>query len=228
MAREFRFGGAGGWNVLGSVNTKPGTVGFGFTARMSDVNLRAFMKDMKERFPQEMQQIITQSLGMGMRWAREDGDDFFKETGARPYRIIADSLRMKVLDDGDAGGRVFTSPEGTGPKGSRGVKLAHLFSQDIPPWDYGFDFNKQNKPLIVDSSNFKGAKPGLFLLSPPDKKFPGIGFGKASYGNLKKYNWPDRMQPYTEYILERKLREWINSTFKVKGTVPMRDIGSGY
>ena len=228
MAREFRFGGKGGWNVVGSSNMQSGSVGFGFTARMSDFQLRAFMQDIKERFPKEMQQIITQSLGQGMRWAREDGEDKFKQTGAKPYQIIADSLRMKVLDDGDAGGRVFTSPEGTGPIGSRGAKLAHLFSQDVAPWDYGFDFNREGKPFVVDSSQFKSTiKPGLFLLEDPSKRFPGIGASRASYGGLVKYAWPDDMKYYTEYVLEKKLREWINSTFKVKGTVPMKNMG-GY
>ena len=226
MARDFRFGGAGGWKVLGSINTGKGSAAFGFTARMSDINLRAFMQDIKERFPREMQQIITQSLGQGMRWAREDGEDKAKLTGATTYSIIADSLRMKVLNEGDAGGRVFTSPEGTGPTGSRGVKLAHLFSQDIAPWDYGFDFNREGKPLIVDSSQFKSKiKPGLFLLDDPNKQFPGIGYTRASYGKLVKYAWPDDMQYYTEYVLEQKLREWINNTFKTKGTVPMKNMG---
>ena len=228
MARNFRFGGAGGWNVVGSASTKPGTTGFGFTARMSDVQLRAFMQDIKERFPKEIQQIITQSLGKGMRWAREEGNDLFKRTKARPYQIIADSLHMKVLDEGDAGGRVFTSPEGTGPVGSRGAKLAHLFSQDIAPWDYGFDFNAQGKPMIVDSSSFKSkVKPGLFLMEDPNKQFPGIGMKRASGGNLPKYNWADDMQYYTEYILEQNLRAWIKSAFNTQGTVPMKNMG-GY
>jgi len=228
MARDFRFGGSGGWNAVGSVNTKSGSAGFGFTARMSDMQLRVFMQDIKERFPKEMQQIITQSLGQGMRWAREDGADKFKRTGAKPYQIIADSLRLKALDEGDAGGRVFASPEGTGPTGSRGVKLAHLFSQDIAPWDYGFDFNREGKPFVVDSSQFKSTiKPGLFLLDDPDKKFPGIGAFRAPYGGLVRYAWPDDMRFYTEYVLEQKLREWINSTFKQKGTVPMKNMG-GY
>lgn len=228
MARDFRFGGAGGWNIVGSVNTKGGSTGFGFTARMSDFQLRAFMQDIKERFPKEMQQIITQSLGKGMRWAREEGEDLFKRTKARPYQIIADSLRMKVLDEGDAGGRVFTSPEGTGPTGSRGVKLAHLFSQDVSPWDYGFDFNRKGKPMIVDSSSFKSkVKPGLFLLSDPNKQFPGVGMKRKPEGQLEKYSWPDDMKFYTEYILEQNLRNWIKNAFNTQGTVPMKNMG-GY
>ena len=206
---DFRFGGSGGHNYKGSYSTS-GKGGI----RFKDVELKRFLKDLKAEFPREIQEIIVERVRATTDKAINHGFAMTSQTRNYAYERIAESLSYKEIEYGEyKGARMFPSPEPYGPvAGEDNIKLAILYSKPRSPWAYGFDTQRKDKMLVINSRKFThsaGYISPLFLKKGSSAKFPGIG----GSSHIKVYDYVGVAEKDIAQNLQKDIENWLFRKF---------------
>jgi len=204
---DFRFGGSGGHNYKGSYNS---SVKGGM--RLRDIELKRFVQDLKREFPNEIQQIIVETV----RDARDDatnvGFNMTSSTRNYAYERIAESLSYKEIEHGQyKGARMMPTPEPGGPEvGEDNIRIAILYSKPRSPWAYGFETQKKEKMVVNSARKFthRGGSQSPLLLKR-GAKFPGIG----GSSHIRVYDYVGVAEDSINKNLKINLENWLFRKF---------------
>lgn len=214
----FRMGGSGGWDIRGTANARKDKAKGFAQVMFNDQELTAFMIDLKTEYPKEFKELLKKAVDETAGFLIKKGLKMRREYRNEIYSVIANSIDIKHIKVGGRFGfRIFASPEGQGPGGSRGVNLVGLVQDKIAPWDYGFDTQTKNK-LPIESSEVYGNQSGkwafpILVKAGRPAQFPGIGTS-----TFPVWDWTDDAKRSIEIDTEENIKEWLRIKFQVART----------